>query len=299
MESPLLKLFLNCYHGIILLTAASHEPLVLLWEHFYKQFTDPSYTVPRRPLKNPQSVITGHIRQFYAHVTTICSISGDTICTYKDEESFHLFLRILSVTIKSTDTAWRQLKGKIFSKFHRKKMAELTPDGLVKLVYLFLVLAQNADVNEVGKKVVNLLNMRNLASANEKNLNVLWKAVFVLLLTYVEKNYSFKDVSDILLPLIDQIVGNLVTRLGDGSGAQLWDSVCVILDGIQELLDNSQSFKAGVSNLIGPFIGNLLSHCKGNEIRRVTLFISDIIASINGHYVTINSTNTSNLESQE
>ena len=299
IESPLLKLFLNCYHCIILLTVASHEPLVLLWEHFYKQFTDPSYTVPRRPLQNPQSILTGSIRQLYTHVVTLCSISGDKVCTYKDEDSFRIFLRILSVTIKCTDTAWRQLKGKIFSKFHKKKMAELTPDGLVKVVYLFLVLAQTADVSEVGKKMINLLNMRNLASANEKSLTVLWKAIFTMLLTYVEKSCSFKDVSDILLPLIGQIVDNLVTRSSDGSGPQLWDGVCVILDGIQELLDSSQSFKAGVSNLIGPFIGDLLAHCKGNEIGRVVLFISDIITTINGHYVAINGTTTSNLESQE
>jgi len=245
-------------------------------------------------------MITGSIRQLYIHIAKICSISGDKLCTYKDEESFCLFLRILSVTIKSTDTAWKQLKGKVFSKFHRKKMAELTPDGLVKLVYLFLVLAQVADVNEVGKKTVNLLNMRNLASANEKSITVLWKAIFVLLLSFVEKSCSFnKDVSDILLPLIGQIIGNLVTRSGDGSGPQLWDGICVILDGIQELLDNSQSFKAGVSNLIGPFVGDLLSQCKGNEIGRVVLFISDVITTINSHYITINSATTSNLESQE
>ena len=298
IESPLLKLFLNCYHGIILSNVASHEPLVLLWEHFYKQFTDPSYTVPRRPLQIPQS-ITGSISQFYTHIATICSISGDKVCTYKDEDSFCLFLRILSVTIKSTDTVWRQLKGKIFSKFHRKKMAELTPDGVVKLVYLLLVLAQVADVNEVGKKTINLLSMRNLASASEKSLTVLWKAIFVLLLTSVEKSCSFKEVCYILLPLIGQIVGNLVTRSGDGGGPQLWDGICIILDGIQELLDNSRSFKIGVSNLIGPYIGDLLSQCKGHEIGRVVLFVSDVITTINSHYVTINSITTSNLESQE
>ena len=147
-------------------------------------------------------------------------------------------------------------------------MAELTPDGLVKVVYLFLVLAQTADVSEVGKKMITHLNMRYLASANEKSLTVLWKAIFTMLLTYVEKSCSFKDVSDILLPLIGQIVGNLVAHSGDGSGPQLWDGVCVILDGIQELLDKIHSFKAGVSNLIGPFIGDLLAHCKGNEIGR-------------------------------
>ena len=110
----------------------------------------------------------------------------------------------------------------------------------------------------------------------------------------------FKEISDLLLPLIGQMVSNLVTRSDDGSSSLLWDAVCVILNGIQELLDNSQSFTSGECALIGAYIGELLSHCKGNEIGRVVLFISDVITTINGHYRTINGPSSSLLlESQE
>lgn len=283
----------------------SYEHIVSLWEHFYKQFTDSSYSIPRRSLHNPQSIVTSSIRQLYTHTKSICSTGVHDTCPYKDEENFQIFLRVVSMVIHSSpkEMPWKHLKGKIFSKFYRKKMMELTSDGIIKFIEVFLVLAQITDVSEVGKKMVALLNMRNLASANEKCLTFMWKGIFVLLLTYSDKNCSFKDISDILLPLIGQIVSNLVTRCGDGNSTLLWDTVCVILNGIQELLDNSQSFTSGEYGLIGTYIGELLSCCKGNEIGHIVLFISDVITTINGHYCTINSnTRTTSgllLESQE
>ena len=275
-----------------MVTAVSYEPIVLLWEHFYKQFTDPSYSIPHRSLHNPQSIITYSIRQLYTHVKSISSTSIDnTMCCYKDETNFQIFLRLITRVIKSPskEISWRYLKGKIFSKFYRKKMVELTSDGVVKFIQLFLVLAQVTDVSEVGKKMIALLSMRNLATANEKNLTIMWKAIFVLLLTFTDMKYCFKEISDILLPLIGQIVSNLVTRGGDGSSTLLWDTVCVILNGIQEVFDNSQSFTSGECGLIGTYIGELLTHCKGNEIGCIVLFISDVITTINGHYCAINS----------
>ena len=272
--------------------AVSYEPIVLLWEHFYKQFTDVLSSVPRKSLHNPQSIITHSIRQLYTHIKCICYASvsvGDNTCCYKDEDNFEIFLRIVAMVIHSSRETWKQLKGKIFSKFYRKKMMELSFDGMVRFINLFLVLAQVSDVLEVGKKMMALLSMRNLASANEKSLTTIWKAIFVLLLTYSDKKCCFQDISDILLPLIGQIVSNLVTRSGDGSSTLLWDTICVILNGIQELLDNSQSFTNGECGLIGAYIGELLSYCKGNEIGHIVLFISDVITTINGHYCAINS----------
>lgn len=285
--------------------AVPYEPIVLLWEHFYKQFTDPSYSIPRRSLQNPQSIITNSIRQLYTCIKHISStISNRTSCSHQDEESFQIFLRIITTVIHSSkESPWKHLKGKIFSKFYRKKMMELTNDGIAKFIQLFLVLAQVTDVSEVGKKMIALLSMRNLASANEKSLGVMWKAIFVLLLTYSNMNCCFKEISDVILPLIGQLVSNLVTRCGDGNSSLLWETVCVILGGIQELLDNSQSFTNGECALIGTYISELLSHCKGNEIGRIVLFISDVITTISGHYCTINSntgpTSRLLLESQE
>ena len=304
-ESLLLKFHLNCYYAIAMVTAVSCEPIVLLWEHFYKQFTDPSYSTAHRSLHNPQSIITYSVRQLYTHIKSITSISIDnTTSCYRDEENFQIFLRIVTRVMQSPnkELQWKYLKGKVFSKFYRKKMVELSSDGVVKFIQLFLVLAQVADVSEVGKKMIALLSMRNLASANGKSLTIMWKAIFVLLLTFSDMRCCFKEISDNLLPLIGQIVSNLVTRCGDGSSTLLWDTVCVILNGIQEVLDNSQSYTRGECGLIGAYIGELLTHCKGNEIGHIVLFISDVITTINGHYCAINS-NTGRagglIESQE
>ena len=300
-ESPLLKLHLSCYHSITMVIVVSYEPIVLLWEHFYKQFTDSSYSIAHRPVHNPQSIVTYSIRQLHNHIKSICSTNIDDTFSYKEEENFQIFLRIIATVIQSSckESSWKHLKGKVLSKFYRKKMIELSNDGISKFAQLFLVLARVSDISEVGKKMIVLLNMRNLATSNEMNLTIMWKAIFVLLLTYCDMKCCFKEISDIILPLIGQIVSNLVTRSSDGSSTLLWDTVCVILNGIQELLDNSQSFTSGECALIGPYIGELLSYCKGNEIGRIVLFISDVITTINGHYCTINSNTRPTSESQE
>lgn len=43
--------------------------------------------------------------------------------------------------VKSGPMEWRQLRGRIYSKFHGRKMSELTPTGLHNTVSLFLTLA--------------------------------------------------------------------------------------------------------------------------------------------------------------
>jgi len=266
----------------------SYESVVLLWEHFYKQLTDLSYSIPHKPTHNP---VATSIRQLYIHIQFICSTDTDDTYSYKEEENFQIFLRIVARVIhwSPKESSWKHLKGKRLSKFYRKKMMELSNEGVTKFIQLFLVLARVSEVSEVGKKMIALLSMRNLASANEMSLTIMWRAIFVLLLTYSDLKCCFREISDVISPLIGQIVSNLVTRSSDGSSILLWDTVCVILNGIQELLDNSQSFTNGECALIGAYIGELLSRCKGNEIRRIILFISDLIATINGHYCTINS----------
>ena len=289
----------------------SYESIVLLWEHFYKQLTDLSYSISRYPVHNPQSLVTASIRQLYTHIKSISSTNTDGAYytdgaySYKEEENFQIFLRIIARVIhwSPKESSWKHLKGKILSKFYRKKMMELSNEGVSKFTQLFLVLAQVGDVSEVGKKMITLLSMRNLASPNEMSLTIIWRAIFVLLLTYSDMKCCFREISEIISPLINQIVSNLVARSSDGSSMLLWDTVCVILNGIQELLDNSQSFTNGECALIGAYIGELLSCCKGNEIGCIVLFISDLIATINGHYCTINSntkpTSGLLLESQE
>ena len=294
-DSPLLKFHLSCYHSITMVIGVSYEPIVLLWEQFYKQFTDSSYSIAHRSVHNPQSLVTHSIRQLHTHIQSICFTNIDDTFSYNEEENFQIFLRIIARVIHSSskESSWKHLKGKILSKFYRKKMMELSNDGISKFTLLFLVLGRVSDVSEVGKKMIVLLSMRNLASSNEMSLTIMWKAIFVLLLTYSDKKCCFKEIFDIILPLIGQIVSNLVTRSSDGSSSSsstlLWDTVCVILNGIQELFDNSQSFTSGECALIGTYIGELLSYCKGNEIGRIVLFISDLITTINGHYCTINS----------
>ena len=43
--------------------------------------------------------------------------------------------------VKNGSLEWRQMRGRIYSKFHGRKMSELTPTGLHNTVSLFLTLA--------------------------------------------------------------------------------------------------------------------------------------------------------------
>ena len=51
--------------------------------------------------------------------------------------------------IQSGTIEWRQMRGRIYSKFHGRKMLELSPVGLHNSITLFLCLAKTTDMVDV------------------------------------------------------------------------------------------------------------------------------------------------------
>lgn len=69
---------------------------------------------------------------------------------------FHIYLCLFEGIIfcavgvvKSGPVEWRQMRGRIYSKFHGRKMSELTPTGLHNTASLFLTLAATTDTLDV------------------------------------------------------------------------------------------------------------------------------------------------------
>ncbi len=69
-----------------------------------------------------------------------------------DWSSFELFLSMLSRVFGrhgNTQSLWKQLKGRVYSKVHRRWVSELSGCGLARVASLYLVLSSVAEHAEV------------------------------------------------------------------------------------------------------------------------------------------------------
>ena len=91
---------------------------------------------------------------------TICIESNlaDQESQNKSSNIFHLFLKYLYLNLKESSTlvgvnqtsgpaAWRTFKGRLYTRLHDKRIAELELNGLLNLAYLFFALIKSFDSN--------------------------------------------------------------------------------------------------------------------------------------------------------
>lgn len=72
----------------------------------------------------------------------------------------HVLFKVLFIqnsvsvsVVKTSNLEWRQMRGRIYSKFHGRKMSELSPVGLHNATSLFLTLASTTDIVDVVGRI--------------------------------------------------------------------------------------------------------------------------------------------------
>lgn len=86
-------------------------------------------------------------KQWVEHVVTVTDGS-----LQNSWSTFELFLHILPQVIgihSNSGSLWKQFKGRVYSKIHRRWLAELSGCGLVRLCSLYLTLTKVTEQREV------------------------------------------------------------------------------------------------------------------------------------------------------
>lgn len=262
-------------------------PIVIGWDYYHKHLND-SFHLSSVGGDELLTLDRLTCREWYDHIITLCgSRINDYNSFFVEGTSFELFLRILACCLRDGchgNQFWRQMKSRFYSKFSQRRVLELTSKGLSHLISLFLVLSNTSDTNETGQQLYSFLSYRKMVSTSEKNLKLLWKGVFVLLLMYQGKSVPIPE------PLIVKITSNLsvvckeLVSSSHDTHTLLSDVISMILDGLQELIEMGVGVVSGAEHLFGSYIGELFGVNFDSSFNMVLNFVSNIFMSLSSQF---------------
>ncbi|XP_019488926.1 PREDICTED: protein MMS22-like [Hipposideros armiger] len=167
----------------------------------------------------------------------------------------------------------------IYSKFHQKRMEELTEVGLQNFFNLFLLLAAVADVEDVASHVLDLLNFLKPAF---KTSPLIWKGQAAFLLMYTEKNLDIGALAEKFSGDFQEKAKEFLVSKNDEMGQRhtLWTLLSIYIDGVQEVFETSHCLHASHEKLLNDGFSMLLRACQESELRTVLNFLQAVLARI-------------------
>lgn len=186
------------------------------------------------------------------------------------ENSYELFLMLLAHSLhrqspEGVTSAWKSLRGRICSRFHAKRVEELTELGLQNCSLLFLVLALSIDLEEPVERLLSVLALVPVDSPVEK-LRVALRSLFAVLLLLQASSADLAKVAQRTAGwFFERCVG-----LGPQSGNATIQSLRSLLlpvytDGIRELMDASSQLDCSEHALLVPEMALLLDQCSTSQ----------------------------------
>ncbi|KAL5010539.1 hypothetical protein ScPMuIL_012844 [Solemya velum] len=271
-----LRSYLQCCMTFSKIWESNTSLLVLLWDYFYRRLNN-----------NFQITNTGgvfgipSISKSSLGLLDMCKKwSTNTSDGAEKENSFQLFLRLLSsslsCSLKGSNREWKQMKGRFYSKFHQRRMQELTETGLYNFTCLFLTLALTADLEDVSSKICDFYDMLDLSCLATGKRSVIWKGAFALMMVHVEKSLDIGFLAEKMARSFLVVCREFSDTVLESSGRHgLWKLIILYLDSVQDLFDSSNALTHSQHKLI--VFQNLFSGCKQNELQKVLTVIQSII----------------------
>ncbi|CAM4649048.1 unnamed protein product [Lepidochelys kempii] len=185
-----IRMHLQCCLTLCSFWGLNLPTVTILWEYYSKNLNS-SFTIPWLGLKGLASVSKTPLSML--KLVKNCCSDQQSPDLYKSSNSYLIFLCILARMMKeamenNVTHPWKQIKGRIYSKFHQKRMRELTEVGLQNFFNLFLVLAAVAETEDIASRVLDLLDFLSPTSISTAQRALIWKGYFAFLLMYIEKN---------------------------------------------------------------------------------------------------------------
>ncbi|WAR06989.1 MMS22-like protein [Mya arenaria] len=258
---------------MVLLTA-NWEPntaiLVTLWDNFYKRLNETFQMSSGRV--DGLAWMESSAAALYDRCTQIATGQYDSL---ERETSFQLFLRLLSNHLgrlyRNGDTQqWKQFKGRIYSKFHAKRVQDLLEGGLYNLTSLFLTLAITADLHDVASKLVDFYDMLDISSVSFARRSVVWRGVLALMLVHVNERLDIGFLVDRMVPSFEAAV-KAFSEADTDSRHYLWGLILLYMEGLQDVVETN--FSSALWRFVYSFV---MDHAQTNTPPTV---IGDMAAS--------------------
>ncbi|XP_041523533.1 protein MMS22-like isoform X2 [Microtus oregoni] len=278
-----LRMYLHCCLTLCDFWEPNTSIVTILWEYYSKNLNS-SFSISWLPLKGLTNIIKSPL-SLLTMVKTCCCDKQDTDL-YKSSSSYTIFLCILAKVIKkamknSGPHPWKQVKGRIYSKFHQKRMEELTEVGLQNFFCLFLLLAAVAEIEDVASHVLDLLRFLKPASTSSHRALV-WKGQMAFLLMYVQKNLDIGVWAEKLSCEFQEKAKEFLVSKNDEMVQRhtLWTLLSIYIDGVQEVFETSCCLYPSHEHLLNDGFSMLLRACRESELRTVLNFLQAVLARI-------------------
>lgn len=171
--------------------------------------------------------------------------------------------------------------GRIYSKFHQRKMQELTEVGLQNFFTLFLLLATLAETEDVTTRVLDLLNFLVPSSLSSAQQALVWRGNFAFILIYVEKNMDISVLAEKLSHSFRETAKEFLVSKGDyGQKHTHWTLLSTYVDGVQEVFETSSLLQLSEEKLLNDGFSMLLPACRESELSAVLHFLQTAIARL-------------------
>uniref|UniRef100_A0A452IL70 Protein MMS22-like n=1 Tax=Gopherus agassizii TaxID=38772 RepID=A0A452IL70_9SAUR len=256
-------------------------------EELLKRSTDAqnsSFTIPWLGLKGLASVSKTPLSML--ELVKSCCSDQQSPDLYKSSNSYLIFLCILAQMMKEAMDSnvthpWKQIKGRIYSKFHQKRMRELTEVGLQNFFNLFLVLAAVAETEDIASRVLDLLDFLSPTSISTSQRALIWRGYFAFLLMYIEKNMDISVLAEKLShAFCEKAKEFLVTKNDHTHKQNLWTPLSTYIDGVQEVFETSCYLNLSQEKLLNDGFSMLLPACRGTELNMVLNFLQVVLSRL-------------------
>ncbi|XP_059837350.1 protein MMS22-like isoform X1 [Hypanus sabinus] len=285
-----LRMHLQCCLKLCDLWCTNLNTVTILWE-YYSKFLNSPFNIPWLGLQGLANVIKSPFAML--EMTRTCCSGDQSSNLYESQNSFQFFLRILALQITKGQEAsgthpWKQLKGRIYSKFHQRKMQELKELGLQNFLSLFLVLAEVAGLEDVVSRVSDLLDLLKPSLLSTAQQCLIWKGYFAFLLMYEEKNVDVSFLATKLSANFENVAKEFYLKTTDHTRkATLWPLLLTYMESVQEVFETSSFLHLSEEKLLTGGFDLLCRACREVELNAALTFLQVVLARLRVHNIFI------------
>ncbi|NWX17763.1 MMS22 protein, partial [Aegotheles bennettii] len=278
-----LRMHLQCCLTLCSFWELNLSVVTILWDYYSKNLNS-CFTVPWLGLKGLANISKTSLSML--ELVKSCCCEQQIPALYESRNSYFIFLSILARIMKEDAEnrgvhPWKQIKGRIYSKFHRRRMQELTEVGLQNFFNLFLMLAVVAETEDIASRVLDLLDFLTPSSITVSQRALIWRGHFAFLLIYVEKNMDISVLAEKLSNAFrEKAKAFLVTKNDNTQKQNLWILLSTYIDGVQEVFETSCYLSLSEEKLLNDGFTMLLPACRGAELSMVLNFLQVVLARL-------------------
>ncbi|XP_072264772.1 protein MMS22-like isoform X2 [Pyxicephalus adspersus] len=278
-----LRMYLQCCLSLCDLWEANLTAATILWDYYSKNLNS-LFNISWLGLKSLATVSKTPFSML--EMVKTCCADEHSPDLYKSDNSYLIFLRIIACLMKKAKQSsgihpWKQIKGRIYSKFHQKKMQELSEVGLQNFFTLFLLLATLAETEDVTSRVLDLLHflIPSMLSSSQKTL--VWRGHFAFILIYVEKNMDIAVLAEKLSNSFRETAKEFLVSKGDyGQKHTHWSLLSSYVDGVQEVFETSNFLQLSEEKLLNYGFSMFLPACRESELSAVLHFLQTAVSRL-------------------